>query len=273
VLLVLTCGLVALPFALAWLVRAEILTPGQLLTGLLHFDERYLPLWALVAGSVVWSDAEPEHRPLLLAWPVRPWELALAKALAVGLGYGALVATAAAGLPTLLAQATGGAIPRQALPADLLLVRALLPAAVLMALASIGSQTGSPWLGLALGGALWLLNLLDPAAIWLDETTGGALHLFAWTRGSCVPLGVANGRTALVALALHGAALWAPGLARSGLRRPQKGQPLSVEGQAEGLTESLHSGRSGEPGLFSCLRTIVQRRKVARDVLRAARRG
>lgn len=211
--LVLVPGLAALPIGLAWLARAQILTAEHLLRGLLQCDERYLPLWALVAGSVAWSDAEAEHRPLLFAWPVRAWELALAKLVAVGLGYFLLAGAAALGLPALFTQATGEGFP-SAVPAGLLLQRALLPGALLLALAGTGGALGSPSAGLALGAALWFLNLLEPTAFWLDRHTAGALHLFAWTRGSTASLQALNLRQAIAALGLGGVALVAAGAAR-----------------------------------------------------------
>lgn len=211
--LVLALGLAALPIGLAWLAHAQVLTAEQLLRGLLQCDERYLPLWALVAGSAAWSDAEAEHRPLLFAWPVRAWELALAKLAAVGLGYALLAGVAALGLPALFTQATGEGFP-SAISVGLLLLRSLLPGALLVALAGIGGALGSPWAGLALGAALWFLNLLEPTATWLDGHTAGALHLFAWTRGSSVSLQVLNERQAIAALGLGGLALVAAGAAR-----------------------------------------------------------
>ena len=41
-----TLGLVAIRAGLAWLVCVRILAVEHLLTGLLHWDERYLPPWA-----------------------------------------------------------------------------------------------------------------------------------------------------------------------------------------------------------------------------------
>lgn len=208
----LTLGMVALPLALVWLARAQILTPSQLFNGMLHCDERYLPLWTLVATSAVWADGEPAHRPLLFAWPVRLWALALAKLAAVGLAYAVLAGAAALGLPALYAWAVRASTP--ALPSGLLFLRALLPAAVLVALAGAGGALGGPWAGLGLGAALWFLNLLDPTALWLDQASTGALNLFALTRGSTTALEAVNWRQALAALALSGAALLAPNLVR-----------------------------------------------------------
>ncbi len=210
--LVLALGLAALPCALAWLVRVQVLTGEQLATGLLHCDERYLPLWALVAASAVWADAEPQHRPLLFSWPVRGWTLALSKGAAVGLAYTLLAGAAALGLPALYEWAVGG--QAAALPAGPLCVRAALPGALLLALAGTGGALGGPWAALALGAALWFLNLLDPTAVWLDQATAGALNLFTLTRGSVATLPQANLRQALVALALSGLALAAPDAAR-----------------------------------------------------------
>ncbi len=207
--LALLLGLAALPVGLAWLARAQVLAAEQLLSGLLQVAERYLPLWALVAGSVAWTDAEAEHRPLLFAWPVRSWELALAKLAAVALGYSLLAGAAAVGLPALYTWAAGE--PLRTFP---LLVRTLLPAAMLLALAGIGGALGSPTAGLAVGAALWFPNLLDLTALWLDRNTAGVLNLFAWTRGSACPLETLNPRQALVALGLGGAAVLAPALAR-----------------------------------------------------------
>jgi hypothetical protein len=211
--LIVALGLVALPVGLAWLARARVLSADQLGAGLLQHSERYLPLWALLAGSVVWSDAEAEHRPFLFAWPVRAWELALAKLAAVALGYSLLAGAAALGLPALYAWATGEPMPA-ALPVGLLLVRTLLPAAMLLALAGIGGALGSPPAGLIAGAALWFPNLLDLTALWLDRHSAGLLNLFAWTRGSAVALDTLNQRQALVALGLGIAALLAPALGR-----------------------------------------------------------
>jgi hypothetical protein len=208
----LALGLAALPLALAWLARAQILTTGQLLTGLLHVAERYLPLWALVAGGALWADAEPEHRPLLLTWPLRSWTLALAKLAAAGLAYALLAGGAALGLPALFAHAAGGSAP--APPGGLLFIRALLPGLTLLALASIGGAPGGPWAGTGLGAALWFANLLEPSSAWLDSATAGLFNLFALTRGSAVALEVLNRHQALAALALLALALGAPGLAR-----------------------------------------------------------
>lgn len=204
--LVMVLLLALLPPAMVRLAHAGIISYGQLLSGLLQFDERFLPLWALVAGSIVWGDAEPGHRPLLFPWPVRSWELLLTKTLAAGLCYALLAGIAASALPALFTQATGQAgLPLP--PGHDWFVRALLPGLVLMALAAAGSALGSPWLGLALGGSLWLCNLHDGGGFWLDRHTAGALNLFAWTRGSHNALAQVNVHTALVILALHAVAL------------------------------------------------------------------
>lgn len=207
-------GLGALPLGAMWLVHRGIMTPAQLPSVLRQIDERFLPLWALVAASLTWSDAESGHRPLLHALPVRAWEMALSKMLAASLGYAALATAMAAALRGLLPTVLEGEVAARALPYDLLLLRSLLPAAVLVALAAIGGAFGSAWAGLLLGGSLWLLNLLDASGLWLDQVTAGTLNLFGWTRGSRVLLEVVNLRQAVVALVLHGLALWAPGMAR-----------------------------------------------------------
>lgn len=212
----LALGLAALPLAMARLLQAQILSSEQFLRALLHVDERYFALWALVAASAVWADAEPEHRPLLFSWPVRGWALALAKLGAAGLAYALLAAAGALGLPLLFAATTGS--EPAALPGEVLFVRALLPGAVLLALAGSGGALGGPWLGLGLGAGLWFLNLLDPTALWLDHATAGALHLFTLTRGSTTGLGLANWRQAVAALALLAAALLAPAAGRRAAR-------------------------------------------------------
>lgn len=214
----LALGLAVLPIGLAWLARARVLAADQLLSGLLQYAERYLPLWALFAGSMAWSDAEAEHRPLLFTWPVRAWELALAKLAAVALGYSLLAGAAALSLTACYTWAMGEPLPA-ALPAGTLLVRTFIPAAMLLALAGIGGALGSPPAGLAVGAALWFPNLLELTALWLDRHTAGMLNLFAWTRGSTVPLEVLNQRQALVVLGLVGAALLAPVLARRLVQR------------------------------------------------------
>lgn len=208
----LALGLAALPLAMARLFHAQILSSGQFLRALLHVDERCLPLWALVAASAVWADAEPEHRPLLFAWPVHGWALALAKLGAAGLAYALLAGAAALGLPLLFAVTTGS--EPSALPGQLLFVRALLPGVALVALAGTGGALGGPWLGVGVGAGLWFLNLLDPTALWLDHATEGALHLFALTRGSTTDLRLANQRQAVASLALLVAALLAPAAGR-----------------------------------------------------------
>ena len=80
----------------------------------------------------------------LFAWPVRGWALALAKLGAAGLAYALLAGAAALGLPLLFAVTTGS--EPSALPGELLFVRALLPAAVLLALAGTGGALGGPGL-------------------------------------------------------------------------------------------------------------------------------
>ena len=192
----LALGLLALALAAAWLERRGILGTGD------------LPLWALVAGSVVWSDAEPHQRPLLLSWPVRSWELGLAKALAVGLVYALMAATGAICLSALMARAGGS------LPGSLVFLRALLSGALLLGLASVGCALSAPGVGLVLGATWWFLNMLAESALWLDAHTHGALHLLAWTRGGHWPLDEANKATALVALVSCTLSLMGLGLAR-----------------------------------------------------------
>ena len=204
----LALGLLALALAAAWLERRGILGTEELYVTYQQWAECYLPLWALVAGSVVWSDAEPHQRPLLLSWPVRSWELGLAKALAVGLVYALMAATGAICLSALMARAGGS------LPGSLVFLRALLSGALLLGLASVGCALSAPGVGLVLGATWWFLNMLAESALWLDAHTHGALHLLAWTRGGHWPLDEANKATALVALVSCTLSLMGLGLAR-----------------------------------------------------------
>ncbi len=213
----LAVGLAALPAGLAWLFHKQVLTAGQLFTGLLYFDECCLPLWMLVVTSAAWADGEPEHRPLLLAWPVRGWALALAKLAAAGAAYGVLAGAAAMGLGPLWSWVTG--VGADALPAGLLLSRAMLTGVTLAALGSTGCAVGGPWAGFGLGAALWFLNLPDFTAVWLDRTTRGVVNLLALSRGSAVPLDVANQRQLAAALVLVACALLVPMGARRAVQR------------------------------------------------------
>ncbi len=194
--LLLALGLLALPLTVPWLGDIGILTQVGQYRAYQGLAECYLPLWALVAGSAVWSDAEPRHRPLLLPWPMPSWELALAKLLGVGIVYALMAGAVALYMPALMARVGGQ------LSGGLVLARALLSGTLLLALAAIGSALSTPWAGLFLGAALWFLNLQVDTALWLDAHTRGALHLLAWERGSGWPLAEVNIAATLAALGL-----------------------------------------------------------------------
>jgi hypothetical protein len=215
--LALAMGLAALPAGMAWLFRRQVLTAGQLFTGLLYFDECCLPLWMLVATSAAWTDGEPEHRPLLLAWPVRGWALALAKLAAAAAAYSVLAGVAAMGLGPLWSRVTGAGV--DALPAGLLFSRAMLAGVTLGALAGVGCAVSGSWAGFGLGAVLWFLNLPDFTAVWLDRATRGVINLLALSRGSAVPLDVVNQRQLAVALLLVACALLTPMGARRARQR------------------------------------------------------
>jgi len=208
-------GLAALPVGMVWLFRRQVLTAGQLFTGLLYFDECCLPLWMLVATSGAWADGEPEHRPLLLAWPVRGWALALAKLAAAAAAYCVLAGAAAMGLGPLWSWVTGAGA--DALPAGRLFSRAILSGVSLGALAGAGCAVGGSWAGL--GAVFWFLNLPDFVAVWLDRTTRGVVNLLALSRGSVVPLDVVNQRQLAATLVLVACALLTPMGARRAVQR------------------------------------------------------
>ena len=204
----LALGFAVLPLAVRWLGQTGALTLAGQYKAYQGLAECYLPLWALVAGAVVWSDAEPCHRPLLFPWPMPSCELALAKLLAVGIVYTLMAGVGALYLPALMARAGGQ------LSGGLVFLRALLSGSLLLALAALGSALSMPWVGMALWAALWFANLEAGTALWLDAHTRGALHLLAWVRGSHWPLAQVNVAAALAALGLLGVALAALGVAR-----------------------------------------------------------
>ncbi|MCG0238893.1 MAG: hypothetical protein L6E13_06520 [Firmicutes bacterium] len=216
-----TAALVALPPVLAaWHARMQT---GSLYNQLLDFDERWLPLWILVAGPVAWGDGEPPHRPLLLSWPAGRAGAALAKASALLGCFALLCLLAGWGLPPLYIWATGApatllseGTPPFTFP--LLFSRPLAVGTLLLGLVFVAGAAGAPWAGVASGVLLWIGNNMAPGA-WADRFLGGALNLFAMTGDTAHGLAAVTGRTlaagltliALAAVALEGSRMdrWA----------------------------------------------------------------
>jgi len=178
-LLLLSLTVLATPLLLTALyVRAGL---GNLLALLIHFQERILPLWVLVAAVLIWADLDPAHRPIALAWPVKRWRLVASRTAVVLVLYLLLVLLWTWGLPRLYVQATGvpvSALVQGDLAPETLFSRALAVGLFYMGVVSAAGSAGRRWVGLTVAGAIGLLSSMGSL---LDGVAGGSLYLCAWS--------------------------------------------------------------------------------------------
>lgn len=176
---------------LAGALRGDWISGGQLISGLIQLDERFLPLGALLLAAGAWQEAEGGHRALWRTWPLGAAEAVASKSAAWLLAYLPAAMAAAVAYPWLAGALLAGGDPASAgrgrvqtatlaVPVEDFLWRALAPALLLGALVSLGGALGSVWAGTGAGFLLWLANVQDGEAI--RRVTCGGLHLFTWSQ-------------------------------------------------------------------------------------------
>jgi len=188
VLLVFTLVVIAWPIIEAVLYAGAGL--GNLLGLMIQYVEMILPLWALVAGGLIWKDADYLHRPLLLSSSQNIAFVVACKLAAVLIPFLGLVLLAEWQLPRLFRWAietSWGTTATWPFVPGLLSLRAMSVAIVFAALGTAGGISGFAWVGVTAGAVVWLLKVI-PGVPWLKAESGGAFNLFALSRrGTYVP--------------------------------------------------------------------------------------
>lgn len=170
-------GVFSIPLFLLIFHQTGRLPERHLIRGFCAFHEQWLPLVALVAGGIVWTDKEGPHASLLASWPMSPVPIAATKSVIAFTAF-ALLAIASS---TISAALLGRLTAEETLPpAAYLVSRSLACGSVLLGLATVGAAAYGSWPGLLLGAGTWILNAIAPGV--LADPFGGALDLFAWSR-------------------------------------------------------------------------------------------